>query len=239
MLDFPLIINKHLNTDSTIIGGNQGLGALLELNNFWGEKSNKKVIFNNFEEIQSNYQYFNQWVYIKNKTIRILPILSSHAPHYYGIKLYNGNIEANSLKIPEKAAQFKEGQSLSYIIDFMKGNEPVFRCYIQGSASQFPMGFPPQNIDNKAFDLAILCVASYKYVNKYPEAILEQIKPKHVILAHWENFFLQRKELYQTPAQVPFTNVKMFLKNYKKIAKNLNINDFTMPVANTNLVFKF
>lgn len=239
VLDFPYIIKNQLNIDSTLIGGNRGLEALLELNNFTKASLNQKINLHNFDIKASDNQIFNQWIYINNKSIRILPILSDHAPHYYGIKLFKGNIETSKHKIPSKAAHFKEGQSISYIIDFMKAEKPVFRCYIQGSASQFPKGFPPQMIDNKAFDLAILCVASYKYVKGYPEEILNYLKPKHVILAHWENFFIPRTGLYQKPAQVPFTNVKRFLNSYKKSAKKLAINDFTMPISDTEIKFKF
>ena len=71
------------------------------------------------------------------------------------------------------------------------------------------------------------------------EEILNYLKPKHVILAHWENFFIPRTGLYQKPAQVPFTNVKRFLNSYKKSAKKLAINDFTMPISDTEIKFKF
>ncbi len=237
ILDFPKIINNHLDLDSAIIGGNNGLNTILNLykteNADFGPFS-----FQNFEEIASNFTYLNKWYYVKNKSIRILPIISDHAPHYYGIKFYEGNIDSTK-KLPARAPQYKNGQSLSYLIDFLKHDQTVFRVYIQGSASQFPLGFPPQNIDNKTVDLAIICVASYQYVHGYPEAILTRLQPKHVILSHWENFFLPRNNLYQIPAAVPFTNVKKFIKNYKKTAQNLKIVDFTMPVSDTFIAFRF
>ncbi len=235
VLDFPEIIQKHLNIDSTIIGGDIGLKTIINRN------STKKVnlLFENLVAEASDSQTLRQWFYVKNRSIRILPILSEHAPHYFGLKFYGGNIDSTENEPLTMAAQYKQGQSLSYLVDFMKGETPIFRFYIQGSASQAPAGFPPQMADNKPIDVAILCVASYRYVNNYPEEILNKLKPKYVILSHWENFFRNRTDLTQTPAEVPFTNVRKFLKRYSVQAKQLNIKGFSLIQSNSFLQIKF
>jgi L-ascorbate metabolism protein UlaG (beta-lactamase superfamily) len=235
VLDFPEIIDKHLNTDSTLIGGDIGLKWILNLNS----KEKKLFKFKNLTSQASDSVTLKQWVEVKNHSIRILPILSEHAPHYFGMKFFGGNIDSTQTNPISYAAQFKQGQSLSYLIDFMEKGQPVFRIYIQGSASQSPAGFPPQLLDNKGIDVAILCVASYRYVHDYPEEILNRLRPKYVILSHWENFFNKRTSLQQTPAEVPFTDVNKFLTRFKKQVKLLNINGYSLIASDTFLNIKF
>ncbi len=46
----------------------------------------------------------------------------------------------------------------------------------------------------KRFDLAVLCVASHQFVRDAPEWLLERVRPAHVLVGHWEDFFRARSE---------------------------------------------
>ena len=237
VLDFPYMITNFINNDSTLIGGNIGLKKLIDLEN-QNILNKTKPQFKDLASIASDSMQLKQWIYVQNRSIRILPILSEHAPHYFGIKLFGGNIDSTLTKMPTKAAEFKQGQSLAYMIDFLENEKTSFRIYIQGSASQWPAGFPPQLADGKSIDVAILCVASFRYVTDYPEEILKRLKPSYVILSHWENFFRARNGLSQIPAEVPFTDVKTFIKRFKKTATEIGIGGFALPESNTTIIFK-
>lgn len=49
-------------------------------------------------------------------------------------------------------------------------------------------------LSNVPYDVAILCIASYDFVHGYPEAVLRGVRPRHVLLAHYEDFFSKSEE---------------------------------------------
>lgn len=69
------------------------------------------------------------------------------------------------------------------------------RVQYQDAASSPPFGFVPDlpEKEQKRVDFAILCVASFWQVNNYPEGIINTMRPKNIILGHWEDFSEGRK----------------------------------------------
>lgn len=142
-----------------------------------------------------------KWQGVPGTKIRLMAIKSEHAPHVclfrrHGcIKVFTGEVAAPLNRLPETAWGWKEGQTVAYLIDFLDNNGTVkFRIYYQDAASTPPWGFPPafEPETQKAVDLAILCVPGFKYVEGYPQGIIQWIKPRFVILTHWEDFFRPR-----------------------------------------------
>lgn len=137
-----------------------------------------------------------QWVSI-NPQLRILPIYSEHAPHFGETVLASGSIDHPLLQRADDALAWKAGPNLNYVIDFLQpdanGAAPrvAFRVFYQSSSSNAPIGFPPDWLlaDGVPFDLALLCAANYSHVQGYPQGILERIKPRAVMLIHWERFW--------------------------------------------------
>ena len=43
--------------------------------------------------------------------------------------------------------------------------------------------------DQRAVDLAIVCAGNFKKVPDYPTLLLAALRPKYVIVGHWEDFF--------------------------------------------------
>ena len=54
--------------------------------------------------------------------------------------------------------------------------------------------------------VALLCVASFDQVPRYPEGLIEALQPRHVVLAHWENFFSRKLP----PRTAPFLDTRSF-----------------------------
>lgn len=151
-----------------------------------------------------------EWVCVPDGRIRFMAIKSEHAPHFLGINLLGGGKQDEDLEYrPQTAFQWKQGEVFTFIIDFMgpDGETVDFRIHYQDSASNPPMGFPPEGIKN--IDLSILCAASFREVDDYPETFLETAKPKHIIVGHWENFFRSYSKPVRT---VPLTDVKEFIR---------------------------
>ncbi len=140
------------------------------------------------------------WVFLQNPQGNDLPIRfrtveSKHAPHIWGILLAGGPIR-EPWKAPWQKRHFlslKAGTAFAFVIELMSPDlkETRFRIYYQDSANPPDTGLPRMG-DDKVFDLAVLCMASHQFVRNHPGAILGDVKPRHVLVTHYESFFQDR-----------------------------------------------
>lgn len=128
--------------------------------------------------------------------IRVYPILAAHNPHMRNIKLFSGSVTEPLLTFRDPLGKtnvnhWLEGRTLSFLIDIEHDNRIVYRIFVQSSSCHFPDGLPPLSLlSAKPVDLAILGVASYHFSEaSYPCGYLEQLKPRHLMFIHWEDFF--------------------------------------------------
>ena len=131
-----------------------------------------------------------EWVPV-NEYIRILPILSGHAPHLFG-KVFNSDVVEQPLSsAPKTVIGWESGQALSYVIDFLQDGQPRFRVYYQSSAADAADGLPPSWLlqDGKKVDLALLGVANHRRLQQYPSVSLQHLQPRQVVLLHWDVFW--------------------------------------------------
>lgn len=146
--------------------------------------------------------------------VRVLPLLSEHAPHLPGgLKFFRGRVEQPQEHLPRMAWGWREGEPLAFLIDFLRPDGSIdFRVYYNDSAHGSPHGFPhPDTLaeNGHRVDVAILCVASFARVSRYPEDLLTYLRPRHVLLGHWEDFFASP----DAPGRpVPLTNVAEFIR---------------------------
>lgn len=155
---------------------------------------------------------------------RVMPVIYEHAPHYklFGIipiSLYKGfyNTEPKNL---ESAKDWKEGQTMGYLVDFLAGDTVQLRVYLLAGGGANPnVGYINQipSLKDKKIDLMVLCVASFEYVKKYPQSILTTHRPKYVLGAHWEDFFTEYFPKTGNRKSVRLTNVLKFYKRMKCI----------------------
>lgn len=145
-----------------------------------------------------------EWEYVPGSRMRIRAIAHHHAAQVLGIwHLWPGCLSADRTTPPTRASDWVEGPIFAYVIDFLAedGRTPVWRVYYQDSPVDGPAGMVPEEIlAERSVDLAFLGVGNYDRTEK-PEAIVARVKPAHVILHHWENFFFAdpRKSLRQLP----------------------------------------
>ncbi len=151
---------------------------------------------------------------------RLMAIMSEHAPHFAGWKFFSGVVDPDE-EPATTGGDWKEGQTLTYVMDFLGPGKTVdLRIHFQDVTSNPPAGFlpvfePKDRTDR--VDIAIVCVAGYGKVNDYPEGIIHNLNPRHVILSHWENFF---KPLPKNPEElevVPGTNVDEFIRRLERV----------------------
>ncbi len=133
-----------------------------------------------------------EWIYLGDGTIRFMAIESDHGPHSWGLHLMQGEVRGGLKHAPRRSWGWREGQTLAYLIDFLAADGHVdFRVHYQDATSHFPLGGPPEFVstDSHRVDLAIVAVGAWFQVPDYPGALLQSMRPRHVILGHWENFF--------------------------------------------------
>jgi len=148
--------------------------------------------------------------------IRFRKVESQHAPHFWGILLSGGPIRKEWTEPWEKRhfLSLKSGTTYAFVIDLLSPTDPrktLFRIYYQDSANPPDKGLPRME-DGKPFDLAVLCMASYQFVRNHPGAILGDVKPRHVLVTHYEDFFQNRAYPVRFVAFLTNGSVDRFLR---------------------------
>jgi L-ascorbate metabolism protein UlaG (beta-lactamase superfamily) len=123
--------------------------------------------------------------------VRVMALRSFHAPHFDGYTLYRGTRDTPRVEEPASATDWVDGQTYAFLIDFMAGPDSVaYRIYYQDAVSPAPSGFAPDAlIAERPVDVAVLVPATFDQVDWHPEAFVENLRPRYVLLGHWEDFF--------------------------------------------------
>lgn len=149
-----------------------------------------------------------RWIYTPSRRIRFMPMRSSHAPNWWFVTLAPCHTEHDRASLPRTAWGWCLGEPVSYLIDLLDAaGRPAFRIFYQDAASK-PMDvlLPPfTGADDKAVDVAIVCAGNFKKVVDYPVLLIAALRPKHVIVGHWEDFFHDQGD---DPTPVRFTDTK-------------------------------
>ncbi len=124
--------------------------------------------------------------------VRIMPLRSHHAPHFDGITLFQGHRVRPLERAPTAATDWLDGNTLAFLVDFLDADGSVaFRIYYQDAVVAPPLGFAPdQLIAERPVDVAIFVPATFDQVDWHPEAFVENLSPRWVLLGHWEDFFV-------------------------------------------------
>jgi hypothetical protein len=114
--------------------------------------------------------------------------------HPMPIHVWRGGLDHDLEEPPRSASDWAEGRTYSWLIDFLDRPEgrPVFRVYFQDSGTDEPVGYVPDTLlPQKRVDVALLCVGGdTERLRRHPEGILENTRPRHAVLGHWEDFFV-------------------------------------------------
>ena len=152
------------------------------------------------------------WISIPGTRVRFLPIASGHAPHFAGMKLMNGRLDTDLDKLPARACGWLDGRALAFLIEFLHPTDDhaLFSLHYQDAASNPTLGFPPGRFNR--VDAALACVAAHLRVSGYPDRLLAQIRPRHVVLGHWENFFAPYTQDPKSLRGVPLSHPRDFIR---------------------------
>ena len=131
-----------------------------------------------------------EWVAVPGANVRVRALCSQHPPQLAFYHFGEGSIDADLCDPPADAQDWREGQTLAYLIDFLDGGAPAYRLYYQDAPTPAPIGHVPADVlAEKRVDAALLCVGNYDQVPDQPGAILAALAPRYTIGGHWEGFF--------------------------------------------------
>lgn len=148
------------------------------------------------------------WLDLPQSHVRVRALCSMHPAQVFGVIHFGeGCVDGEPTDPPPSAGDWKEGQTLAYLIDFLDPDSgaPIFRVYAQDAPTDAPIGHPvPELLDEKRVDLALLNVGSWENVTDHPGAIISAMQPRYVIGGHWEDFFRpQDQPLMEIPFAAP------------------------------------
>ena len=142
------------------------------------------------EAVQGKVEPLEENPDIRVGLIRVRPVESEHAPLFWHINWARGQVDDPWDKdwTRHRFRQLKAGTPFAFVIDLLDHLGAVrYRLYYQDSATPEGKGVPGFR-DETGYDLAVVCMASFQFVENHPGGILGELKPRHVLVTHYENF---------------------------------------------------
>jgi hypothetical protein len=180
------------------------------------------------------------WFYSRDSAFRFMALVADHAPNLkigdWPFLFARGTVAADMDTLPRMAADWKLGEPYAFLIDVLSdsGRRTIFRIYFEDAPSEPPLGFPSTRLlADRTVDLAILCAATSSNVKATPDSLLRILKPKGVMITHWESFFrpaLRPKRLSRA------TDMRMFVRSLRR---SLPVpTGWVMPLPGQTILFR-
>ena len=163
------------------------------------------------------YEAPGRWLPAAGGRVRIMALEAGHAPHFQGVELYEGTVDAPLSRLPDRAEDWVGGVTYAYLIDFLDAaGDVAFRVHYQDAASSAPRGLIPPLApgDRAPVDVVILCQPGFGEVDGFPEGILLNARPRVALLGHWENFL---RPPSPAPRSLPFNDVEAFRDRLERV----------------------
>jgi len=124
----------------------------------------------------------------KGYSIRITAYRTKHSPHCKcGFTLADGMIRSPRQSIPNDILDFQAGEVYNYLVELSRGRVS-FNVMCLGNPYdlvEVPDCMPPVGT---RIDVAIMLAPTADNVRGYPEEHLARLKPRHVVLSHFNTF---------------------------------------------------
>jgi hypothetical protein len=150
------------------------------------------------------------WAVAPGGRVRVKAFCSMHPDQIGPIHFGAGAIDNDLCELPSAAAEWLEGVTLAFVIDFLdEHGAPTYRIFYQDAPTDAPVGHVPASIlAEHQVDLALLCVGSYDAVEDHPGAIVRNLTPRYAVSGHWEDFFQDASE---PPQPIPLLDLQAYM----------------------------
>ena len=231
-MDVPYVKTRYL-PDVKVYGSRTMKNTLA------GDSTLKESDIISVEADAGTDQQEGKWFYASPR-LRFMALRSEHAPIIAHIKFFEGNYDTPLAKLPTRAYGWREGKTLAWLIDFLgaDGQSVEFRVHYQDAASTAPLGFPPvfaRPADQRRVDLALVCMPGFDQVPHYPEALIERLNPRAVVLIHWEDFFAPLPDASSDLRTVAAEDAPTFLARLQAVMPSNAT--FTLPAPGAWMAF--
>jgi len=182
LMDVPQLA-RRLAPSAVILGSRTVKNTLGE----WSGVADRVLLV---DSLAGDQDHPGSWV-VLSPGMRVLPLRSHHAPHFDGYTLYKGTTDRPLAEEPRWAKEWVDGPSYAFLVDFLDPDGTVvFRIYYQDAVAAPPRGFAPDALmAERPVDVAIFVPATFDQVDWHPEAFVANLRPRWVLLGHWEDFF--------------------------------------------------
>jgi hypothetical protein len=156
--------------------------------------------------------------------MRVTVFRAAHSPH---VELFGRSISTMTGSIgPEGVKGFDTcsykarfwkwagGPTYSFLLEIDQPDRPKpLRIFIQSTGCD-SLGIPDLGRAEDFMDIAFIGVASTNHLNDYPKQLLRAIRPRYVVLIHWEDFF---RKYSKEPMFVRATDPGPFFARYREV----------------------
>jgi L-ascorbate metabolism protein UlaG (beta-lactamase superfamily) len=183
LMDVPLVATRHA-PDARIVANRTTANTL----GTWSGVGDRVDVVN---DIVGDAEAPGSWLSYGPR-VRVMALRSRHAPHFDGYTLYQGTVDRPMSTPPQNATEWLDGETVAFLIDFLdERGEIAHRVYYQDAVVAPPWGYAPDPlIAEHPVDVAIFVPATFDQVDWHPEAFVENLQPRRVLLGHWEDFFI-------------------------------------------------
>ncbi|MDR4517662.1 MAG: hypothetical protein MRK00_09810 [Nitrosomonas sp.] len=176
----------------------------------------------------------------KGYSIEYMALETAHTPHFsfdlkfFGIEkafdhtFLDRKIEEPLKHLPRKLTDYPSGEVYNFLFK-LKHNDTEFIVLMLGSPmplADYPDSLPPGDIP---IDVVIGLAASADNVEDYPKKQIARLKPRVVILSHFNNFLNKDEDEILHILHKPVVDIKQYLLDVQKIATYPNFEKILVP----------
>jgi hypothetical protein len=185
LMDVPAVLQRSARPTKVF-------GSATSRNILAGDPAMTSVVegrFVDLEPVAGDRHHPGAWLEAA-PAVRVMAQRSDHAPQFWGVGFHEGEVAEPRTGPPRKASDWPVGPVYVFIVDLLddEGRTAV-RLHLQDAASDPPFGFPPTVLAARPFDIVVACVGGAGTIQAYPRRLLEETRPRLVLLSHWEDFF--------------------------------------------------
>lgn len=135
-----------------------------------------------------------EWITPSTGPWRFKAVAWQHARNFPGITFSAGDQSAPTIALPRTASGWKMGPVYAWTLDLRDGlGGTSCRVIMQDAAASPAVVARASAIWNSerraGATLALITAANFDRVQQNPDTLLALLKPQHVLLGHWEEFF--------------------------------------------------
>jgi hypothetical protein len=89
---------------------------------------------------------------------------------------------------PDNAYNYKLGYTYLYLFKLINKSK-AYTVALTGAATNVNTKYNQVSHITDEVDVLILCVPGWKYKDQYPQELIKKLKPRYIILSHFDNIF--------------------------------------------------